>query len=514
LKHLTTTLEILGNVFFMRNELEEAKQCLERACPLMELLPSSVMESLDDITIGTMNGEFNFIRDNEIDETLREQIILNEIEDDGSRNYADDCFGLLRNVYRKLYAAYQANKKAGEEDNLVPETDDNDHSQDMQDDGLPNEKRRRNPSSHSSSFHSSDVYDDGEDTDEEYEEPHFTSSYDDFSPFEDEIFSTARAAKARQPHHRLSVTKDFIEESDGRELVFDDGSLVDVESKIEDLRSPFQHLRSELQMIQNHNPSSPSASSGGNRLSSSRPSFSLGDDEADDLSYEEEKQKKAVPVSFSKKVADVTFKEPPSHGTQQKGMKKSTQPETNDGKPTSSGDGKSTRVSSSMSSSRIPRIGRIVRKPLNNPTVIPSKDTTSSVSAFAPSTLLETLKQQFGTNFRNLFFSSSFSSAPSDVEELYDGESDFLSLSPSTALDSTYTAKEREALLALGGSATSIIASDLEVMLRRFVREDEEGRKELYRVARKYYDQLYINYPTVSHLAVFFSVLALSGFSF
>jgi hypothetical protein len=40
LRHLTTTLEVLGKILFMKNDLTEAKACLERACPLMELLPS------------------------------------------------------------------------------------------------------------------------------------------------------------------------------------------------------------------------------------------------------------------------------------------------------------------------------------------------------------------------------------------------------------------------------------------------------------------------------------------
>jgi hypothetical protein len=46
-------------------------------------------------------------------------------------------------------------------------------------------------------------------------------------------------------------------------------------------------------------------------------------------------------------------------------------------------------------------------------------------------------------------------------------------------------------------------------MLRRFVREDEEGRKELYKIARKYYDQLYLNYPTASLNFVCFLLLLL-----
>lgn len=63
LGHLTTTLEVLGNVLFMREQLTEARSCLERACPLMELLPSGFHEG---------------------------------------RQYTAACFAVLREVYFKL----------------------------------------------------------------------------------------------------------------------------------------------------------------------------------------------------------------------------------------------------------------------------------------------------------------------------------------------------------------------------------------------------------------------------
>ena len=64
LRHLTTTLEVLGNIIFMRDDIVEAKNSLERACPLMELLPPAVNED---------------------------------------QRYAVGCFALLREVYGKLY---------------------------------------------------------------------------------------------------------------------------------------------------------------------------------------------------------------------------------------------------------------------------------------------------------------------------------------------------------------------------------------------------------------------------
>jgi len=65
LRHLTTTLEVLGKILFMKNDLTEAKACLERACPLMELLPSQ--------------------------------------PNDDQNHYATACFNLLREVYNNFY---------------------------------------------------------------------------------------------------------------------------------------------------------------------------------------------------------------------------------------------------------------------------------------------------------------------------------------------------------------------------------------------------------------------------
>lgn len=46
-------------------------------------------------------------------------------------------------------------------------------------------------------------------------------------------------------------------------------------------------------------------------------------------------------------------------------------------------------------------------------------------------------------------------------------------------------------------SATSVIAGDLEDMLRTFVLEDSYGRDNVLAIARKYYDDLDINFPNV-----------------
>lgn len=189
LKHLTTTLEILGNIFFMRNELEEAKNCLERACPLMELLPASLLDNFEASGVNfNIVNEYGFMRDNEIDESLREQMIFNDADD--GKNYAEDCFSLLRNVYSKLYRG--ASQRISKSTRYSPEA------------SAP-----------------------GEFVDDELsEEKLFSKHYDDFAEYDDE-----------EPEG-IAVHS----ESENEPL--------DVESKIEELRIPFQHLRSELQMIQ------------------------------------------------------------------------------------------------------------------------------------------------------------------------------------------------------------------------------------------------------------------------
>ena len=64
LRHLTTTLEVLGNIFFVKGEICEARCFLERACPLLELLPV----------------------------------------EDGIQSLSKDCYGVLKQIYTSLYS--------------------------------------------------------------------------------------------------------------------------------------------------------------------------------------------------------------------------------------------------------------------------------------------------------------------------------------------------------------------------------------------------------------------------
>ena len=60
------------------------------------------------------------------------------------------------------------------------------------------------------------------------------------------------------------------------------------------------------------------------------------------------------------------------------------------------------------------------------------------------------------------------------------------------------------------GVSTSIIADDLETLLRKFVQANVRNKKELLLQARKYYDELDINFPNVSHDCPFFHLKASS----
>eukprot|EP01034_Spumella_vulgaris_P024509 gene24509-30863_t len=92
LKHLTTTLELLGNILYVKNDFLAAKDCLERACPLMELLPASLVD--------------NDLNDDLLQKAIamsRTPIKHTDLYKGTQSPYAANCFSLLRDVYLKLY---------------------------------------------------------------------------------------------------------------------------------------------------------------------------------------------------------------------------------------------------------------------------------------------------------------------------------------------------------------------------------------------------------------------------
>eukprot|EP01040_Poterioochromonas_malhamensis_P004172 gene4173-4465_t len=424
LKHLTTTLEILGNIFFMKNDYDEARKCLERACPLMELLPSSILESFESAT-GQSGGdglinEFNFISENEIDETIREQIILNnqqfvsntqrnqpphpnQFYHSTGKNYAADCFELLRNVYIKLYGLNNTSENNGPEDAALDSDEEN----------------VRVDRTESSSDSDNDL--DGE--------SNFSGGYDDLPIDEDDATGNDIGV--------TSVHEKFIE----------------IETKIEELRSPFQHLRSELQMVQ---------------------------DRTSQLNIDKFTSFNDADLPIIEEIHDENEEE------------ENSQPR-----------------------SKIPRVGRIARHngEKNKLSRLQKEsgtadDSSRPQSSASPndmlpptSSFLDTLKRHFTSFFSSSVFPSRTDSSNS-FEENEDTDMDSSASMSETLsfmqddedeLRSDFTSSS--AFRGLSGSATSIIASDLEVMLRKFVREDEEGRREIFYLAKKYYDDLEMNFP-------------------
>lgn len=200
LKHLTTTLQTLGSIFLMRNELQEAKSCLERACPLMELLPAQL-----DGNVKADGSFFDYYDGFELDE-LRE-----------GGNYALSCFSLLRSVYLKMYGA---GTEVSESENESGDSDD------------------RGRSKNSLPLHA-DVDDSALDTADVYEDSIDESTLEDDSP--SAFSATSPTATHSTPAQSKAGSVPSVAAS---------AASVDVEALIEQLRAPFQHLRSELLYLQ------------------------------------------------------------------------------------------------------------------------------------------------------------------------------------------------------------------------------------------------------------------------
>jgi hypothetical protein len=169
----------------MRNDLQDAKQCLERACPLMELLPATLEDPYDH---SEAFGHY-FFDSQELSEDLDLSNNAGSSAGEFGGQYAANCFALLRNVYLKLY-----------DHKLQPPS----------------------PSTRSIST--------------AYREKSSRQRSDDFLDVENEDYSGAL-------YHDLQSD----EMPDEVENVDSNGSVKEsIEKMIEQLRLPFQHLRSEL----------------------------------------------------------------------------------------------------------------------------------------------------------------------------------------------------------------------------------------------------------------------------
>ena len=198
LRHLTTTLEVLGNILFMRDDIHEAKSSLERACPLMELLPSNVNED---------------------------------------HRFAVGCFALLREVYGKLYGIRDSGEREllgiddgiddNEGDSSVIDDDsgnsdvdsDKDYLEDEGDGGRRRGRRRRRKRGKLQS----------------YNQPLSLTNSNGING---------------------NNAGNHIDSDDSDDLAL--CTSFDIDRRFEDLRSPYDHLRAELELQQIHDDLNPS----------------------------------------------------------------------------------------------------------------------------------------------------------------------------------------------------------------------------------------------------------------
>ncbi len=540
----------------MRNELTEAKSCLERACPLMELLPAALLENNGAGGIGNV-GDFGLSEEVFGEEHFRSGHRAasraagsgNGIGSDnpsiggngntaginGANNYATECFALLRNVYVKLYgtAAAAAAANGGGRGNLLDlESYDDDpvNNEHWVDEYVDEELSSTTRSSTSTEdVDMDDVYDDDSssttdstthastgntkggsssssgkgiaskgkgksslsfdvedlddfDYDDDYEDIHMTrsqsgsngntihTSHSDHTIDEDDDYldDLLDDHESTSNHKKSAISSSSNKKNQGtsssgkvvstKKKANRSGFDRDIATKIEELRSPFQHLRSELLMI--HGKGYDAMSNTGDYYEDS--GNGGGGDSVDfdfDLIEESLNDDNTVPSTRSTRSSPSSAPSGPSssHGS-------SSSPSSSHGSSSDSSSRKSafagTNDNSASSSSNQKRA--------------PSSSSSSSSSG-SPSSKGKSQRPS------NAFF-----------EGLQHGQSGNNNGAMNPALS------DDPMVINIGGSATSIIASDLEVMLRRFVEGDTNVQMELYEVAKKYYDELDINFPQVS----------------
>jgi hypothetical protein len=485
LKHLTTTLEILGNIFFIKNDLEEAKSCLERACPLMELLPTSLMDSLAQHT--NTGGNTGTSAGNSLTGVIYDRVGANDDNKQSQvHNYAADCFAVLRKVYLKLY---------GHEDQATSSPPASAGSVEFAADALSSSPSSSGASSTSSNSESTvnkskkkttkksrhkkrktfhdDFDDDLEESNKEEEEliddendefevsetvsqhQFFDSTvtgvgkedsnnnnnseedvYDDF----DIDHQPKKSKKSKQKHHKhtkqrtskdnAKVKSHFVDDYEDDEFesfpASEEIDEFDVDSKIEDLRKPFQHLRSE---------------------------FLSDQDDDDDIA------KNSSPGNGGE-----------DHALSEKNELLYTQSSTNPTLPTMATTSRSTSTAETSTATLSASSGST---PSSN---IPNQ---ASEKAYSK------LKEVFHNNLNGY-------SRRHNLCDPSDPDCEFEFDSPNVG--------HHPFLGSVGGSATSLIAADMEFMLRKFVKQDDNGRRELFKLALKYYEDLDINFPNVSEI--------------
>lgn len=198
----------------MRDELQDAKSCFERACPLMELLPASLDDGFraDKLEAGLVEIYDDHGEGIQTSTLQKKGGFLGDEEPNG--NYAVNCFSLLRKVYLKIYDSKL--KKKGKEAFGIA------HSAQLHPSDSPSIQQE--PSSYATGR---SVWEEQQLEEEEGDE------------YEDDLNQPSSTPSRSAP----------IEEVISEKTDEDGGENVDIEEMIEQLRLPFQHLRSELLFV-------------------------------------------------------------------------------------------------------------------------------------------------------------------------------------------------------------------------------------------------------------------------
>jgi hypothetical protein len=460
----------------MRNEYDEAKDCLERACPLMELLPTSLIENLNNSPLDAQNMPDIDLQDEDLFLEFQESYhaenqFLRDNNRDGNsastmNSYAADCFALLRNVYLKLYGH---NLTA-----IIPSTNKDNPSTPSLDPSVARGKtggKRRGKNKVEEE--EEELTSDGDNTftDLEHEEASHYHGDDDTLQEGDHVGGDAVGT---DPPSTVPASTDIASDQLTQSIGFD------MNNKIEELRMPFQHLRDELMMIHYGHHKSNDDSSG---------SSSSDDNDFDDFGtatniptpHNKGNQAPVKPSASNGKSTSTKYV--PKSNTQNQ-----QQPSTK--QKSSKSDGKTT-VQQAHS-----KVTKVI--PLS-----PSLTSTNEGNGDADGNTKGNMvrggipSQQAAATLRNMLegeFHEYLQLNPqqraqhgvSQSSSFYEGEEDVY-------IDDSF-------LLGLASSATNVVAADLELLLRKFVSVDDLGRREILQFAKEYYETLDIKFPNVSQI--------------
>ncbi|RYH17237.1 hypothetical protein EON65_28870 [archaeon] len=361
--------------------------CLERACPLMELLPTTIDDTYKLDAFAFANAYFEA----DVDSNGQAKTPLEDGED-FQGNYAANCFALLRSVYMRIYDKQQQQQQQQQLDTqrVVPPSIQRNKPSSIRPVKMATIKTRNPPVRFLAA------------EDEEYED-----YYDEYMALLDKIHGDGEEAESRVGKIVTQAENERCESGAGKQ----EDSTAAIEDLIEQLRQPFQHLRSEILLVRNQDTSS-----------------SVGSKQRKD-------EKKTMKERYLQET-EGRF-EDDSHA-----------------------------------------------------------DSPSSQSKKTKKRMREEWEQSTKIQYESNLFKDEDFLLPSYLER------EDLERELGLRRDQTMTASDTDDTDPFGlgstGSSTSIVSSDLEIMLRKFVKEDSQGRKKILKQASHYYSDLHTNFPYVS----------------